>query len=259
MIFDTHAHYDDRAFDEDRDELLSSLPGRGVERVVNVTSTLDSLEKSRSIAKRYDHVYTSAGLHPTEVYELDLSYLSHVEQLCAYEKCVAIGEIGLDYHYPDTNADMQKDFFAAQIELAIKHGLPIIVHSRDAAKDTMDIMRSYDLKDIGGVVHCYSYSLEMAREYVEMGMHIGIGGVVTYKNGRKLKECAQALPLESIVIETDCPYLSPEPNRGKRNSSLNLNYVAQEIAHIRGLTIDEVKRATWDNALRLYHMDATLG
>lgn len=259
MIFDTHAHYDDHAFDEDRDELLSSLPGRGVGRVVNVTSTLGSLEKSRSIAEKYDHIYTSAGLHPTEIYDLTSDALSYVEQLCSYEKTVAVGEIGLDYHYPDTNAAMQKEFFAAQLEIAIKHGLPVIIHSRDAAKDTMDIMRSYDLKDIGGVVHCYSYSLEMAREYVEMGMHIGIGGVVTYKNGRKLKECAQAMPLESIVLETDCPYLSPEPNRGKRNSSLNLNYVAQEIAHIRGLTIDEVKRATWDNALRLYHMDTAQG
>lgn len=255
MIFDTHAHYDDKAFDEDRDELLSSLPRGGVCRVVNVTASEASLAESPALARRYDHVYTSAGLHPTEIYDLDLSVLSRVEELCSYEKTVAIGEIGLDYHYPDTDEARQKEFFEAQLDMARRVGLPVIIHSRDAAKDTMDILKYYHAGDIGGVVHCYSYSPEMAREYVEMGLYIGVGGVVTYKNGRKLKECVECLPIESIVLETDCPYLAPEPKRGQRNSSLNLSYVVAQIAHIRGTEMSEIEDTTLRNAMNLYRME----
>ena len=255
MIFDTHAHYDDSAFDPDRDELLSSLPLKGVCRVVNVTASETSLTESPALAGRYDHVYTSAGLHPTEIYDLDMSVLDRVEDLCAYDKTVAVGEIGLDYHYPDTNESLQKEFFEAQLDMARRQALPVIIHSRDAAKDTMDILRSYHAGDIGGVVHCYSYSLEMAREYAGMGLYIGVGGVVTYRNGRKLKECVEYLPVDSIVLETDCPYLSPEPKRGQRNSSLNLSYVAAEIARIKGMTIQEVEDITLDNAMKLYRME----
>ena len=255
MIFDTHAHYDDSAFNPDRDELLSSLPSKGIGRVVNVTASGRSLTESPALAGKFDHVYTSAGLHPTEVYDLDMSVLDSVEALCTYDKTVAVGEIGLDYHYPDTNVNIQKEFFEAQLDMARRQALPVIIHSRDAAKDTMDILRSYRAGDMGGVVHCYSYSLEMAREYADMGLYIGVGGVVTYKNGRKLKECVEYLPLESIVLETDCPYLAPEPKRGQRNSSLNLGYVAAEIAHIKGMTIQEVEDITFGNAMKLYRME----
>jgi len=260
MIFDTHAHYDDDAFDSDREKLLSSLPSKGVGYVVNVTASYASLEKSISIAKRYDHVYTSVGLHPTEVYELSADILDSVEKQCANKKVVAIGEIGLDYHYPDTDEAKQKEFFEAQLEMARRNKLPVIIHSRDAAADTMEIMKKHHAEEIGGVVHCYSYSLEMAREYVKMGLFIGIGGVVTYKNSRKLKECAVNLPLESIVLETDCPYLAPVPNRGQRNDSLNLFYVADEIAALRGITRKEVIDTTRENAFRLYRMtDKSMG
>lgn len=255
MIFDTHAHYDDHAFDSDRDELIASLPAKGISRVVNVTASEASLTESPALARKYDHIYTSAGLHPTEIYELDTDVLSRVEELCAYDKTVAIGEIGLDYHYPDTDEAKQKEFFEAQLDMARRVGLPVIIHSRDAAKDTMDILKSYHAGDIGGVVHCYSYSPEMAREYVDMGLYIGVGGVVTYKNGRKLKECVENLPLESIVLETDCPYLVPEPKRGQRNSSLNLSFVVAQIAHIRGMEMKEVEDITMSNALKLYRMD----
>lgn len=255
MIFDTHAHYDDSAFDPDRDELLSSLPAKGICRVVNVTASERSLTESPALAERYDHVYTSAGLHPTEIYDLDISVLDRVEALCAHDKTVAVGEIGLDYHYPDTNESMQKEFFEAQLDLARRQALPVIIHSRDAAKDTMDILKSHHAGDMGGVVHCYSYSPEMALEYAGMGLYIGVGGVLTYRNGRKLKECVERLPLESIVLETDCPYLAPEPKRGQRNSSLNLSYVAAGIAGIKGIGIREVEDITLANAMKLYGME----
>jgi len=254
MIFDTHAHYDDTAFDPDRDELLSSLPAKGIFRVVNVTASEESLTSSPALAHRYEHVYTSAGLHPTEIYDLDISVLSRVEELCLDDKTVAIGEIGLDYHYPDTDTVKQKEFFEAQLDLARRVKMPVIIHSRDAAKDTMDILKSYHAGDIGGVVHCYSYSPEMAEEYAGMGLYIGVGGVVTYKNGRRLKETVERLPLESIVIETDCPYLSPEPRRGQRNSSLNLSHVVSGIAQLKGMKMQEVEDITLDNAMKLYRM-----
>ena len=252
MIFDTHAHYDDAAFDEDRDRILTMLPKNGVSAVVNVTSTLSSLDLSLKIADSYSHVYSSMGLHPTEIYELGTDALNEVEGRCTSDKVVAIGEIGLDYHYPDTDKERQKEFFEAQLELARKYKLPVIVHSRDAAADTLDIMKAHHAGDIGGVIHCFSYSYEMACEYVKMGFFIGIGGVLTYKNARKLVECAEKLPLENIVLETDCPYLAPVPNRGRRNYSLYLTYVADQLAALRGIPRKEAEDITFANALRLY-------
>ncbi len=253
MIFDTHAHYDDEAFDSDRDELLASMPAKGIGRIVNVTASYRSLVQSPELADRYDHVYTSMGLHPTEVYELDMDdALSVVRDRCRRPKVVAIGEIGLDYHYDDTDEKKQRAYFDAQLEIALQENLPVIIHSRDAAAETFDVMKDYSAKGGRGVIHCYSYSYEMAAEYVRLGYYIGIGGVVTFRNSRKLKECAAKLPLSSILLETDCPYLAPDPKRGQRNSSLNLPYVAAEIAHLRGITIVEVTDATWDNAMRMY-------
>ncbi len=288
MIFDTHAHYDDRAFDEDRDEIIASLEENGVGRIVNVTSTYGSLDVSLGLAERYEHVYSSAGLHPTEIYDLDNEIagqagdisrdgeagkpegigkseglelinsdaLHKVEDMCAHPKVVAIGEIGLDYHYDDTDEALQKAYFDAQLEMSLRLDMPVIIHSRDAAADTLEFMRGHAKKGGRGVIHCFSYSYEMAAEYVKMGYFIGIGGVVTFKNARKVKEIAAKIPLEYIVLETDCPYLAPVPHRGERNCSIYLDQVAKEIATLRGITAKEVRDATWNNGCRLYGMES---
>ena len=290
MIFDTHAHYDDRAFDEDRDEVISTLEENGVGRIVNVTSTYGSLDVSMGLAERYEQVYSSAGLHPTEIYDLDSEIadqagdisretgkpgeteklkeagkpeglelinpgaLHKVEEMCSHPKVVAIGEIGLDYHYDDTDEALQKAYFDAQLEMSLRLDMPVIIHSRDAAADTLEFMRSHAKKGGRGVIHCFSYSYEMAAEYVKMGYFIGIGGVVTFKNARKVKEIATKIPLEYIVLETDCPYLAPIPHRGERNCSIYLDQVAKEIATLRGITAKEVRDTTWNNGCRLYGM-----
>lgn len=255
MIFDTHAHYDDEAFNEDRDNLIRTLEKEGICRVVNVASGMSSCLSSIELARDYPFFYAAVGVHPAEIDELTESDMKLIQGYCDLEKVVAIGEIGLDYHYPDINIEEQKEFFVRQMTIARAKKRPVIIHSRDAAVDTMDIMRAEHAGDVGGVIHCYSYSYEMAKEYVNMGFYIGIGGVVTFKNAKKLKECAEKLPLESIVIETDCPYLAPEPNRGSRNSSINLKYVVNTIASIRGITAEEVEEQTWKNACRLYNLD----
>ena len=256
MIFDTHAHYDDEAFDSDRDELLASMPAKGIGRIVNVTASYRSLVQSPELADRYDHVYTSMGLHPTEVYELDMDdALSVVRDRCRRPKVVAIGEIGLDYHYDDTDEKKQRAYFDAQLEIALQENLPVIIHSRDAAAETFDVMKDYAAKGGRGVIHCYSYTKEFAREFLNLDYYIGIGGVLTFSNAKKLKEAAEYIPMDHIVLETDSPYLAPVPNRGKRNSSLNLPYVVQALAEIKGMTAQEIENITWNNAMRLYRMN----
>lgn len=252
MIFDTHAHFDDEAFDSDRDDLLGSMDNAGIKRIVNVAASMESCITSLELADKYPFIYAAVGVHPSELVGLGRAHMEKIAQYLAHPKAVAIGEIGLDYHYPDTDEAMQKEFFAAQINIAKEHKKPIIVHSRDAAADTMDIIKGEHAYEAGGVIHCFSYSYEMARQYVDMGFYIGIGGVVTFKNAKKLKEVATNIPMDKIVIETDCPYLAPEPNRGQRNSSLNLPYVIKAIAELRGISEDEVKEAVWNNAMRLY-------
>jgi TatD DNase family protein len=255
MIFDTHAHYDDRAFDEDRDEVISTLEETGVGRIVHATSPYGPLAVSMGLAERYEQVYSSAGLHPTEIYDLDSEIALHkVEEMCSHPKVVAIGEIGLDYHYDDTDEALQKAYFDAQLEMSLRLDMPVIIHSRDAAADTLEFMRNHAKKGGRGVIHCFSYSYEMAAEYVKMGYFIGIGGVVTFKNARKVKEIATKIPLEYIVLETDCPYLAPVPHRGERNCSIYLDQVAKEIATLRGITAKEVRDTTWNNGCRLYGM-----
>ena len=239
MIFDTHAHYDDRQFEGDREELLGSMPENGVELIVDAGSDIASWDKIEKLTDRYPFVYGAIGVHPDEVGELD------------EEKMVAVGEIGLDYYWDKENRDLQKMWFIRQLELARQLDLPVIIHSREAAADTMEIMKQY-AGELSGVIHCFSYSLEQAREYVKMGFYLGIGGVVTFKNAKKLKEVVQEIPLEALVLETDSPYLAPVPNRGKRNSSLNLVYVAEEIAGLKGISYEEVVRQTTENAKKLY-------
>ena len=254
MIFDTHAHYDDESFDEDREELLFSLKNKGVETVVNVGASVASTKKTFEIVKKYDFMYGAVGIHPEDVERLDESHMEWLKSLAADKKIVAIGEIGLDYHYDEPEREVQKKWFARQLDLAYELDMPIIIHSRDAAKDTYDIMKSLHAEDIGGVVHCFSYSKEMARQFLDMGFYIGIGGVVTFKNAKTLKDVAAYAPLDRIVLETDCPYLSPEPNRGKRNSSLNLNYVAEALSQIKGIDKEELIAVTEENARKLYRM-----
>lgn len=254
MIFDTHAHYDDEAFDEDRDVLLESMESGGICNIVNVAASMESCKTSIELAESFPFVYAAVGVHPSELVGLTDKDMNLLETYLAHPKVVALGEIGLDYHYPDTDEKMQKEFFVRQLAIARRKNKPVIIHSRDAAADTMDIIKAERAYEMGGVIHCYSYSYEMARQYVEMGYYIGIGGVVTFKNARKLKECAANLPLDRIVLETDCPYLSPEPGRGKRNSSLNLPYVVTEIANLRGISEDEVREVTLRNAKKMYNL-----
>lgn len=254
MIFDTHSHYDDQAFDGDREALLESLPEKGVGTVVTVGADIATSKAALALAEKYERVYAAIGVHPTEtgpVTEEDIDWLrTHSSD----EKVVAIGEIGLDYHWKKPDPSIQKMWFERQIALAKEVNLPIIFHSREAAEHTMKIIRDTKAYECGGVIHCYSYSAEMAKEYVEMGYYIGVGGVVTFNNARKLKETVEAIPLESIVLETDCPYLSPEPERGRRNDSTKLTFVVDEIARIKGVERQDVIRVTEDNANKLYRL-----
>ena len=252
MIFDTHAHYDDAAFAEDREALLSSLPGRGIGRVINVCSDMDSLRTTMELAEKYPYIYGAVGIHPDEVGKLNDGILEEMRLLCRLEKAAAVGEIGLDYYWNKENHPVQIRWFERQLELAREEGLPVIVHSREAAADTLEVMKRMKAGEIGGVMHCFSYSREMAREYLDMGLYLGIGGVLTFKNARKLKEVVEYAPLSRLLLETDCPYLAPAPNRGKRNSSLNLPYVVEEIAALKGVSPEEVMEKTAENAFRLF-------
>ena len=253
MIFETHAHYDDKAFDEDRNELLKSLPGNGIEYVVNVGASMDSTRSSIELAAKYDFIYAAIGVHPSETGELsenDIEWLK--KEALSNKKVVAIGEIGLDYYWDEPERNIQKIWFERQLELAREVKLPIIIHSRDAAKETLDIMKAHKAEELGGVVHCYSYSKEIAKEYLDMGFYFGIGGVVTFKNAKRLKEVVEYIPLDRILLETDSPYLSPEPNRGKRNSSLNIPYIASAIAQLKGVEYDELVNIAYQNAKDMY-------
>ena len=232
MIFDTHAHYDDKQFDQDREELLASMKDNGIGTIVDVGSNMETSTWIVEAVTRYPMMYGAVGVHPSDTAELKESDIDTLKKYAAMDRILAIGEIGLDYYWDEPERSIQKKWFEAQIELARDVKLPIIIHSRDAAKDTYDIMKALHAEEIGGVVHCFSYSKEMARQFLDMGFYIGIGGVVTFKNAKTLKEVAAYTPLDRIVLETDCPYLSPEPNRGKRNSSLNLNYVDDFVLEI---------------------------
>ncbi len=251
MIFDTHAHYDDEQFDADRDELLKSMAAGGIGTIVDAGSTLESWDKILKLTEKYPFVYGAIGIHPDEVGTLSEEDMKRMSALLDGEKIVAVGEIGLDYYWDKENHDIQKKWFIRQLDLAREKEMPVIIHSREAAADTMTVMKEH-AAGMKAVIHCYSYSVEMAREYVKMGYYIGVGGVVTFKNAKKLKTVVEEIPLERILLETDCPYLAPVPFRGKRNSSLNLPYVAEEIAELKGITSEEVIQQTERNARELY-------
>lgn len=254
MIFDTHAHYDDEQFDEDRDELLASMQACGVEAVTNIGASLATSQNTIELTKKYPFVYGAIGVHPNEVDELNEDGIAWLKENSALPKIVAVGEIGLDYYWDEPGREVQKKWFLRQLELAREVKFPVVIHSRDAAKDTLDIMKSFHAENLGGVIHCFSYTKEMAREYLNMGFYLGIGGVVTFKNAKKLKEVVEYMPMEQMVLETDCPYLSPVPNRGKRNSSLNLPYVVEEVARLKGISADEVIEITNRNAKTMYRL-----
>lgn len=255
LIFDTHAHYDDEAFDGDRDELLQSLYSCGIEAVVNIGAGIASTRNTLELMKQYPFIYGAVGVHPNETGELDEEQFDWLRQVSGTDKVVAIGEIGLDYHWKEPEPEVQKRWFARQLGLAREVGLPVVIHSRDAAKDTLDLMRAERAEEIGGVIHCFSYGVELAREYLNMGFYLGIGGVLTFANAKKLKEVVAYMPLERMVLETDCPYLAPEPHRGKRNSSLNLPFVAAAISEIKGVPREEIVAATNRNAKKLYRLE----
>ena len=268
MIFDTHTHYDDDAYDKDRDELIQSLPAGGVGKVCNIGATFRGAVDSLALAKRYAHVYAAVGVHPDEVAEMDEEKLAAIREMAQHPKAVAIGEIGLDYHgfdrYEDKpSKELQQYWFRRQLELAVELDKPVVIHSRNAAADTLNMMREaheQGLRD--AIIHCYSYSREIALEYVEMGYYIGFGGVVTYEGQKKVTKALQGIPLERVVLETDCPYLTPLPYReGRepgidfvRNSSLYLPAVRDKIAELCGRTPEEIEEVTWANAHRVYRI-----
>ena len=275
-IFDTHAHYDDEAFDEDRDELLTRLLGGDIGTIVNVGASLEGCIASVELAKKYDNIYAAIGVHPDDYERLEkdekpkISYASRNNEMGISEnnsesfmdwlknealtnkKVVAIGEIGLDYYYDEPGRELQKKWFARQLELAREVNKPVIIHSRDACADTIDILKSGHASDIGGIIHCYSYSRETVKTFYDMNFYFGIGGVLTFKNAKKLVEAAEVIPLDRIVLETDCPYLAPVPNRGKRNDSSNIKYVIERLADIKGVTKEQIADVTYQNACRVY-------
>lgn len=252
MIFDTHAHYDDEAFDEDREELLTHMRERGVEYIVNVGASIASTAKTLELTEQYPFVFGAAGVHPSETAELTSRDIEWIREIASKEKIVAIGEIGLDYYWPEPDKEIQKKWFKEQLKLAEETGLPIIIHSRDAAADTLEILKEWDAHKIKGVIHCFSYTWEIAREYLAMDYYFGIGGVLTFKNAKKLKEAVMHIPMEKILLETDCPYLAPEPYRGKRNQSEYIFYVAKQLAEIKNLSREEVLEITNKNAKNFY-------
>ncbi len=254
-IFDTHAHYDDEAFDKDRDELLTSLFSGDIGAVVNIGASLEGCIESVRLAEKYDNIYAAIGVHPDDYERLERgeSFMDWLKkEALTNNKVVAIGEIGLDYYYDEPGRELQKKWFARQLELAREVSKPVIIHSRDACADTIDILKSGHASEVGGIIHCYSYSKETVKTFYDMNFYFGIGGVLTFKNAKKLIEAANVIPLERIVLETDCPYLAPVPNRGKRNDSSNIQYVIEKLADIKGVTKEQIAEVTYQNACRVY-------
>ena len=253
MLFDTHAHMDDRAFDDDREELLSSLPEGGSALLMNPGCSLESSRAASRLSQEYDYIYAAVGSHPDAADEVDEAVLEEYRKLCKLNpKIKAIGEIGLDYHYEDIPRGIQQRAFRMQLELARELDLPVIVHEREAHEDGLKIISEFP--EVTGVFHCYSGSAEMAKLLVDRGWYIGFTGVLTFKNARKAVEVAQSIPLERIVLETDCPYMSPEPFRGKRNDPSRLCYMAEKLAQLRSLPVEKIHEITVENGKRLYRI-----
>ncbi len=250
MYFESHAHYDDERYDGDRDKLLSSLKDYGVDIVINAGATMDSSKKSIELSKKYPFIYAGVGVHPHDVKDMTEADIETLYNYCQNEKVVAVGEIGLDFYYDNSPRELQKYWFKKQLELAEQVDLPVIIHSRDASQLTFDIIKESKVRK--GVIHCFSGSPELALEYVKMGFYIGIGGVVTYSNAKNVVKTVEVLNLNNILIETDCPYLSPVPMRGKRNSSQYLNYICDKVGIIKQMPGEKVAEITSINGHRLF-------
>lgn len=254
MLFDSHAHYNDERFNDDRDEILSSMSENNVGLILNSCSSLDEIDDIFAICKKYSFVYASVGIHPHEAENVTEKDMDRLIEYSKQPFVKAIGEIGLDYYYDFSPRETQQKWFARQVDIARELNMPVVIHDRDAHKDTMDILRTHNVKEIGGVFHCYAGSVEMAREILDWGMYIAFGGTLTFKKSVRPVEVAKYVPLDRIVIETDSPYLTPEPNRGKRNSSLYIHYVAEKLAEIKGLSVDEIEQATFENAKKCFNI-----
>jgi len=254
-LFDSHAHLDDERFDGDREALIESLPDNGVGYVINAGADLESSRAGIDIAARWPHVYAAAGVHPHDAKELDESGIETLREMLQGPKVVAVGEIGLDYHYDYSPREKQRYWFERQLALAQEISKPVIIHSREATEDTLSVLKKYARYGVWGVVHAFSGSVETAEIVLNMGLMIGIGGTVTFKNAVKPVEVAGKVPMDRLLIETDCPYLTPAPHRGKRNEPAYVGYVAEKIAEIRGIPVEDVIRVTYDNACRLYGID----
>lgn len=252
-MIDSHAHYDDSKFDDDRDAILSSLPSKGIEKLINVGCDIEGMEGCISLAEKYDHVYATVGVHPYDAEFLSEEDLEKIKNAAlSSKKVVAIGEIGLDYHYDDISKEGQKDGFIKQIRLARELNMPIVIHERDACADTLEILKSENVQDMKAVMHCFSGSVETLKIILKMGLYISLGGVVTFKNAAKTLEVAKYVPLDRLMLETDAPYLAPTPYRGKRNDSTLMHLTAQKIAELRGISFEELEAATTENAKRFF-------
>ncbi|MDR1689059.1 MAG: TatD family hydrolase [Clostridiales bacterium] len=254
MYTDTHAHYDDARFNDDRDSLLLTLHENGADKIINAASDMEASRFGIKLSEKYPFIYAAVGVHPHEVQNMTESDVNEIKKLASHKKVVAIGEIGLDFYYENSDRDKQRIWFVSQLKLALELKKPVIIHSRNATAEIYETLRNYDGGANGGVIHCFSSGIEMAEKFIALGFHIGIGGVVTFKNAKKLVEVAEKIPLDKMLLETDCPYLSPEPNRGKRNESSNIKYIAEKIAQIRGIPVSEVLNVTNCNSVDLFAM-----
>lgn len=258
MIFETHAHYDDDRFKDDQKEVIEQAFSSGIGRIINIAANLESCKTTIALTQQFENLYGALGVHPSEIACLTEESFQWLKQQCENsqicDKIVAIGEIGLDYYW-DKEADVQarqREWFQRQLLLAKELNLPVVIHSRDAAEDTLKVMKEAKAQEIPGVVHCYSYSPELSKEFLKMGYYLGVGGVVTFKNAKKLVDTVAQTPMDRILLETDCPYMAPEPHRGKRNDSRYIPHIVEKIASIKGISVEEVEDITWQNAMTLF-------
>lgn len=254
MLFDSHAHYDDKKFDSDRNKIIEYVLASGVSRILNAASDLETSRKSIELSEKYGSIYASVGVHPHNTANMDENTLNEIKKMARNRKVVAIGEIGLDYYYDNSPRDLQKYWFARQIDLAVTLGLPVIIHDRDAHKDTMDIVAAQNARDVGGVFHCYSGSVEMLHKVIDNNFYISIGGAVTFKNAKRLVDVVKYVPEDRLLIETDCPYMAPEPFRGQRNDSSKIRLVAEKIAEIKGKSFETIAWITYVNSCTLFNV-----